>query len=241
MGPVCARALVNEGVAPRVSGAAMGYHPVFLDLSGRPCTVIAAGPQGELDRKVEELLEAGARVTCIISAPSPFIEAAATKGDIHLQRRVYQNGDLRGAFLAIAATTGDATLSKRIAGEARREGVILNVIDAPDLCDWIAPATVKRGGLTVAVSTDGLSPAMARFVKNRVDEALPDEYGALLAVAAEIRSELRREGISIDAGAWQHALADGATLDLLREGATEAAKVRLESVLRGGVPATANG
>ena len=127
-------------------------------------------------------------VTAVTAHPSAPLEEEASRGRITLHRRPYQDGDLVGAFLAVAATTEDVDLSGRIAEEAKREGVLLNVVDITPLCTWIAPAIVRRGDLTVAISTNGLSPAMARFAKDQVDESLPEEYGSLLEIVAEVRT-----------------------------------------------------
>lgn len=206
----------------------MGYYPIYLDLQGRPCVMIGSGH--EMDRKVRDLLAAGARVTCFTTRPSPFLEAAAASGTITLQRRDHQDGDLAGAFLAIAATTHDRALSERIVAEARKEKVLVNVVDETDLCIWIAPAIVRRGDLTVAISTNGRSPAMARFVKEEIETILSPEHAALLDIVADVRSELRRRRIAVQPDAWQHALAGG-VLDLLAAGDAKGARVHLMSSL----------
>lgn len=180
------------------------YYPVFLDLRGRRCVVIGTGV--EVEGKVRVLLEAGAQVSVLTPCPSPGLLGMAQAGSIALLQRFYQKGDLRGAFLAIAATTADYPLSQRIAQEAQREGVLLNVVDTPDLCTWVAPAIVRRGALTVAVSTNGLSPSMARFVKEHLERMLPQEWGALLDLVALARREVRRRGVHPSPEVWQKAL-----------------------------------
>ncbi|MFN3975174.1 MAG: bifunctional precorrin-2 dehydrogenase/sirohydrochlorin ferrochelatase [Dehalococcoidia bacterium] len=180
------------------------YYPVFLDLRARRCVVIGTG-EG-VEGKVRVLLEAGAQVTVITQCPSPGLLDRAQAGSIALLQRSYREGDLRGAFLAIAATTADYTLSQRIAQEAQREGVLLNVVDTPDLCTWIAPAIVRRGALTVAVSTNGLSPAVAHFIRERLERLLPQDWGVLLDLVARARREVRRRGVHPSPEVWQKAL-----------------------------------
>ena len=182
----------------------MGYYPVFLGLQGRPCVVIGTGP--EVERKVHGLLEAGAQVTVVADRPSHPLEELETQGRIVLHRRPYSEGDLAGAFLAIAATTEDVELSGRIASEAERERVLLNVMDVTALCTWIAPALVRRGKLTLAISTSGLSPAMARLVREELDASVPEEYGTLLEIVAEVRKRLRQRGVRPHPDAWNAAL-----------------------------------
>ena len=207
----------------------MGYYPIYLDLQGRSCVMIGSGH--EVDRKVQDLIAGGAHVTCITPHPSPFMEKAAAAEQITLQRRDYQAGDLAGVFLAIAATTRDRALSERIATEARVEKVLLNVMDVTDLCVWIAPAIVRRGDLSVAISTSGRSPAMARFVKNEIEAALSPEHEALLDIVADVRSELRRRKVSVDAEAWQHVLESRVLEERLDVGDREGARALLLSAL----------
>ena len=186
----------------------MGYYPIYLDLRERPCVLIAstgALPE-EVDRKVQGLVDAGARVTIISRLAPPGVARLVEEGRISLEQRSYREGDLIGVFLAIAATTDDLPLSQRVADEATRERVLLNLVDVTYLCTWIAPALVQRGDVTVAISTNGRSPAMARRVRQEVERAVPPEYGQLLDVVATVRLELRRRGIRPPAEAWQEAL-----------------------------------
>ena len=206
----------------------MGYYPVFLGMQERPCVVIGTGPEAE--RKVEGLLEAGAQVTVVAARPSPLLEELATQGRVALHRRPYSEGDLAGAFLAIAATTEDVELSKRIANEAERERVLLNVMDVTALCTWIAPALVHRGRLIMAISTSGLSPAMARFIREELEETVPKEYGTLLEIVAEVRKRLRRGGLRPHPDAWNTAL-NSDIKALLAKGDLEGVTTRLLELL----------
>ncbi len=207
----------------------MGYYPVFLNLEKSPCVVIGEGLEAE--RKVQGLIEAGALVTVITPNPSQSLEELEAQGKITLRKEKFSEGDLAGAFLAIAATTEDLEISERIAREAEREGVLLNVIDITHLCTWIAPAIVRRGKLTVAISTSGLSPAMARFVKEEIERALPRKYETLLEVLAEVRKNLRRRNTRPHPDKWQKALTEIANNDL-EEGDWKAIKLYLMELLR---------
>ncbi len=184
----------------------MGYFPVYLDLRGRRCVVI--GDDDEAQMKAGALVEAGAVVTVISPEERPRFTEMAERGDITLHSRGYEPGDLKDAFLAISATTHDRPLSETIKAEAEQEKCLLNVVDITDLCTWIYPALVRRGDATVAISTNGRSPAMASFLRREIDEALPDGYGMLLDVLADIREELRRDERMPPSGRWQTALND---------------------------------
>src|SRR5688572_2257075 len=138
------------------------FYPIFLNLTGRPCTVIGGGTVAT--QKVDRLLDARARVTVISPNVSPHLEQLAVDGAIILIRRPYQPGDLAGTFLAIAAPD-DPQDNHAIWLEAAREDVLLNAVDDPPHCHFIAPAILQRGDLTVAVSTGGKSPALAVRVR----------------------------------------------------------------------------
>ena len=209
----------------------MGYFPVYLDLRGRRCVVI--GEDDEAQMKAGALVEAGAEVTVICPEDRPRFTEMAERGDITLRTRDYQPGDLSGAFLAISATTHDRPLSEAIHEEAEREKCLLNVVDITDLCTWIYPALVRRGDATVAISTNGKSPAMASFLRREIDNALPDGYGMLLDVLAEIREELRRDERMPRAGRWQDALNDDAIRALSVAGDEAALRARLIAILTG--------
>jgi precorrin-2 dehydrogenase/sirohydrochlorin ferrochelatase len=206
----------------------MGYYPVYLDLTERPCVVIGSGEEAE--RKARELVEAGASVTFIGTETSREIEEMAERDAITLLRRPYQKGDLRDAFLAIAATPQDIPLSMQIYREAQEERTLLNVVDVTYLCTWIAPAVVRRGNLTLAIATGGRSPAMARKVREELERSLPQEYADLLEILALVRSTLRSRHIRPDPEAWQRAM-DDETMRLLHQGEWESVQERLVAAL----------
>ena len=207
----------------------MALFPLFVELQGRPCVVLGGGAVAE--RKVESLLAAGAVVTVVSPALSPALATLASGGRIAHVARPYAEGDLAGAALAFAATD-DGVVNADVAREGRARGVWVNAADDPAHCDAILPAVVRRGAVTVAVSTGGASPALARAVRERIEAALPEAYGPLAEVAAEARRELRASGRRASAEDWLAALDTG--LRALLEGApfNEAARrlrARLES------------
>ena len=208
------------------------YYPAFLDLEGRRCVVIGGGEVAE--RKVGALLNAGARVTVVSPEATAEIEHLAQHDEVVWHRRGYEAGDLAGAWLAIAAPD-DGSVNRTIGRDAEERRVLLNVVDQPALCNFIAPSVVQRGDLTIAVSTAGKSPAMARKVRHEIERAFPPEYGVLLEVAAEARRELMREGHQAEPELWQTALSDE-VLSLARSGDTGAARVQLLKTLRQRTP-----
>lgn len=157
-----------------------GY-PIQLQLKGRLCVVVGGGPVGR--RKARGLLRAGARVRLIAAAP-----VAAMPGHERLEilRRAYREGDLEDALLAFAATDSRAC-NAAVATEARRRGIPINIADDPSASDFILPAVLRRGELSIAVATGGRNPALAVQLRDRLAKTIGPEWETVLAIAAAIR------------------------------------------------------
>ncbi len=168
----------------------MKYYPIFLRVEERPCLVVGGGDVAA--RKVESLLAARARVTVVSPEATQRLRELAATAAIEWRQRVYEEGDLRGFFLAYAATSDDK-LHESIYLQAEREGVLLNVVDRPQWCTFIVPSIAQRGDLTVAVSTGGASPALARRVRLDIERLLGPEYERAVVLLARLREHLRRE------------------------------------------------
>lgn len=205
-----------------------GYYPIFLKMDGRTTVLIGGGHVAE--RKLEGLLAANASVTVVSPRISSAIAAQVELGSVSWIRREYRKGDLKGAWLVVAAT-GNRAVSENVAEEAQKLGVLLNVADVPELCNYYAPAVVERGDLAIAIATGGKSPAMARKVRGDVERFFPMEYGLLLDIAAEARSTLLGEGTRPAAETWQTALSSD-LIELIRAGDLVAAKAKLLDALR---------
>ena len=141
--------------------------PMFLKLEGRQCLVVGSGRVGE--PKIEGLLETGARIRVVSLDASPAVREWARTGKLELELRSFSDDDLNGAFLAVVATNS-RTLNERIYREAQRRGVLCNVVDVPDLCDFYYPAVVNRGDLQIAVSTAGKSPSLAQKIRQQLEK-----------------------------------------------------------------------
>ena len=201
----------------------------MLDVKGKRCVVIGGG-QVAL-RKAQSLLECGAAVEIISPALCPELEEFASNGSVKAALRPYRRGDLKGAALVIAAAD-DGEVNRGVSEEAEGLGIPVNVVDVPALSSFIVPSSLRRGDLTVAVSTGGKSPALARRIRAELEESIGEEYSLLASLAEEIRSELKREGVTVPPEAWQEALELDALLGLLRSGRREEAKQRLSESLR---------
>ena len=202
-------------------------YPVMLDLAGRPCLVVGGGPVAE--RKMDGLLAADARVTVVSPSLTPALLALAAEARLHWRPREYITGDAAGFALVMVAAS-DASVSEAIAAECRTRGVWINCADDPARCDFILPAVFRRGALTVAVSTGGVSPTMARLVREELEARLPDDLALLTDVMGDVRRSLREGGIALDAERWWQAL-DGELRSLAAAGRTAEAQARLKERL----------
>lgn len=147
--------------------------PMFLKLEGKQCLVVGAGRIGE--EKIGGLLETGARIRVIALDATPVVREWARAEAIELELRHFQSDDLRGAFLSIVATSS-RTLNERIYREAEQLGVLCNVVDVPDLCDFFYPSVVRRGDLQIAISTAGQSPSLAQKLRQQLEKQFGPAY-----------------------------------------------------------------
>ena len=180
-------------------------YPVMLDLSTRACLVVGGGAVAE--RKVEGLVDAGARVTVVSPSLTERLLRLATDARFRWRPREYVAGDAEG-FLLVLVATDDASVNAAVAAECRGRGILINCADDPAHCDFILPSVLKRGALTVSVSTGGASPTMARLVREELEMLLPRDVAILIDVMAEVRRTLRDGGISLNPRRWREALDD---------------------------------
>ena len=216
------------GVLARVQGVAVpSYYPAFIDVRGRTCVVIGGG--GFAEEKVHKLRECGAMVQVVSPDITEGIRALVDGENVAWLPRKFESGDLGGAFIAVAAT-GDDDANEMISKEARERNVLLNVVDVTHLCTFIAPAVARRGDVTIAVSTGGASPALARKFREELSAASLLEYADLAPLLSFARSELKRRGVRVEPDHWQTCIT-GELLAMVQEDRTEEAKRRLMSDL----------
>ena len=174
---------------------AFGY-PVVLDLTDVPVLVVGAGPIGA--RKVAGLAAAGAAVRVVAAHVSDALDRTLV---VELRQRAYRADDLEGVRLAVTAT-GDPAVDAEVAADARRAGLWVNAADQPADCTFILPAVARNGPLSIAVSTDGTSPALARRLRDHARALLHDDVVALALELAERRREVRNAGGSTEDVDW---------------------------------------
>lgn len=197
------------------------YYPIFLNIRGKKCLVVGGGNVAL--RKVKALLEHGANVQVVSPSLCPELSQLAEEGAIQALQRSYKAEDLKGALIAIAATD-NAKTNESVAAEARQRGVLVNVVDDPQHSNFIVPSYFRRGDVTIAVSTSGRSPALARKIRSQLEKGFGTEYGQLALLVGEVRSELKRRGVTVDSDAWQEVLDLDVLIELLRDGRTQEAK-----------------
>lgn len=166
------------------------YYPMFADLSGRRCVVVGGGMVAQ--RKVATLLSYGARITVISPTVTKRLAAYAAEGRIEHMARRAQSKDLRGAWLVYAATD-DASINQLVHHGAQRQRVFANIVDQTPLCSFIAPAIFRKGPLTVAVSTSGASPSLAKRLRSELGSVIGSEYVPMLRLLTSLRGIAKRQ------------------------------------------------
>lgn len=200
----------------------MRYYPVFVDLGGKKAVVVGGGAVAE--RKVEVLLRCGAKVRVIAPHFTAALLEHGRNGTVELVQRAYREGDLSGALVTFACTD-DHAVNAAVHSEAARNAQLCNVVDVPDLCNFIVPSIVERGDLTIAVSTSGNSPALAKRIKKEIAGCVGEEWGVLNGILGRLRPELkRRYPEEAPRGEVLERLLDAGVMGLIREGRLEEAE-----------------
>jgi len=159
------------------------YYPAFIDLRNKPAVVIGGGSVAE--RKVRSLVEAGANVRVISPEITKGLMKLKDKGAIKHTKRGYRKGDLKKAFIVIAGTSS-SLVNKKIADEAE---CLINVIDVPSEGNFIVPSLVRQDTLTIAISTEGASPAISKAIRKKIEGLYGKEYGHYLKFVENVRQK----------------------------------------------------
>ena len=207
----------------------MRYSPIHLDIKNRHCLVVGGGAVGT--RKVNTLLECGARVRVVSPEPTRQLTKLASKGAITLARRAYRSADLDGAFLVIGATD-DESLNQQISNDAALTNTLCNIADRPEVCNFILPSIVQRGDLVITISTAGKSPALAKQLRQKLETQFGKEYAEFLLLMGAIRKKLLSQGHAPEAhkGLFNQ-LIDSDLIRLMQAGKTEEVNSLLYNVL----------
>lgn len=172
------------------------YYPILLNIQDKKCLVVGGGNVAW--RKVCSLKDAGARVTVVSPEFCPEMEKET--GIERIQQK-YEEGFLNGV-LVVVASTDDEEVNKKVYYDAVKMGILVNVVDRPEFCSFIVPATIMRGDLSISISTGGASPALARNIRESLEKQFGDEYGEFAKLLSETRrkilSEISNESIRRD-------------------------------------------
>ena len=192
------------------------YYPVHIQLRKQPCVVIGGGKIAE--GKVEGLLAVQAKVTIIAPELTSHLYSLAEQKQITYISRKYQSGDLTGAFLVICATD-QAEVNHQVWQEASANHQLVNVVDDTPRCNFIAPSILRKGDLTIAISTSGIAPALAVRLKEKLQRELGPEYERFLELASELREPLAQHVPDFETRkALWYELVDSEILDALARG-----------------------
>ena len=208
----------------------MRYYPVNLDIQNRDCLVVGGGAVGT--RKVITLLGCGARVTVVSPVLSDRLQELARSGTrLTIKKRAYRSRDLDGVFLVIGATD-DQTLNRRISDDAERRNMLCNIADRPEVCNFILPAVVQRDDLVIAISTSGKSPALAKKLRQTLENQFGKEYGDFLRLLGAVRRKLLATAHEPESHKpLFEQLINSDLLELVREGRKDEINARLAQIL----------
>jgi precorrin-2 dehydrogenase/sirohydrochlorin ferrochelatase len=169
----------------------MAYYPIFVELKDRRILVIGGGREAE--HKVRGLMAAEGHITVLSPDLTPGLKEMVAEGQVEYIEREYREGDLSGYEVCMVATD-DGAVNAQVAAEGKRSRIWVNAADDPVNCDFILPAVIRRGAITVAASTGGKSPALARRLREELEAYLTEEMPALADLLGEVRGELKSRG-----------------------------------------------
>lgn len=224
---------IQSAAVPATSEPAMRYFPAFLDLAGRPVLVVGGGAVAA--RKVRLLRDAGARVTVVARRLGAELADLARETEIAVIQRGFTAGDVLGKTLAVAATD-EPEVNRRVAEAGEAAGVPVNTVDDAALSTFIFPAIVQRGEVVVAISSSGAAPVLARRLRARIEEILPQGLGALARFSRRLRERVRRRvgDPARRLRIWEEAI-EGPVAEAVFAGREAEAEAHLERLIDGGV------
>ena len=214
----------------------MALYPIFVEMKGRRILVIGGGHVSA--EKVRGLLASEADVTLVSPELNDELREHVEAGRIRHVERAYQDSDLDGGYELIMVATDDGAINAEVAAGSKKRGIWVNAADDQKHCDFILPSVVRKGKITLAASTSGASPALARRLREELDAYLTDDMPALADLLAEVRQEIRKRGLKVDSDTWQQAI-DGQLRVLLAQRKYGQARARL--IERLGIELTAVG
>ncbi len=166
------------------------YYPIMIRIERKLCTVVGGGKVAE--RKIISLIDHGARVKVISPSCTNKISEFYHSGIIEFINREYEYGDLDGSFLAYI-TTDVKRVNDMCISECKEKEILVNIADNPEKCDFVVPSTIKRGDLTINISTMGKSPTLSKKIRKEIEEIYPEAYSEYVDILGEIREKVKEE------------------------------------------------
>ncbi|MDD4168715.1 MAG: bifunctional precorrin-2 dehydrogenase/sirohydrochlorin ferrochelatase [Desulfotomaculaceae bacterium] len=209
----------------------MGHYTIALDLTGKACLVVGGGQVAE--RKIHSLLDCGACVQVVSLELTAGLEKMAEAGLIDYRQGRYHTSDLLDVFLVIGATDSEK-VNRQVAADCLARNLLVNIVDTPVQCNFYVPAVVKRGLLTIAVTTGGKSPLLARKIREELELAYGPQYGEFLELIAGLRKDIiSKVSDSIKKKELLEGLVSDEVMDLLKKGSLDLIKGRIIDANRG--------
>ena len=189
----------------------MKYYPVFWNIAGKKCVVVGGGDVAA--RKVTRLLDCNAKVCVVSPGLVPELEELKRNRLIDHVNDAYKSKYLNGAVLVIGATD-DEKINDAISKDAKEKNLPVNIVDDPQKCDFILPSLIERGDLTIACSTGGQSPALARYLREELELVYGEEYAVLASILGQLRTKMEKNaGVG---KTWFNQLMSAGLLDAIR-------------------------
>jgi len=203
--------------------------PIYLNLKDRECLVVGGGKVAS--RKVQSLVASEAKVRVVSPKITPELNEMKLKGEISWEQKIFETKDLGHPLIVICATDNE-DINRKVAALCWKKNIPVNVVDDPPKCNFYMPAVVKRGELTIAISTGGKSPMLAACIRRQLEKQFGKEYEDYLELLGEIRKRVlskvpdenkRREIFK--------RLVDSNLLELIRLGKDSEIKERIEECI----------
>lgn len=207
------------------------FFPIFLDLQDKPCLVVGAGEVGT--RKSEQLLKYGARLTIVAPECTDTVRQWASDNRVVYIQREFQPSDIDGNLLVIGSTN-NLDINRAVFESAEERNILANIVDEPDICNFIYGALVERGDLQIAISTSGRSPAYASHLRKQLEVQFDEDYATYLDILGQARVHARQSLTNLDTQKKAYnKILELDLLPLIRKGkAEDARKKALECISR---------
>ena len=206
----------------------MKYFPFFLQLNKLPCLIVGGGSVAE--RKLDLLVKANADITIISIHFTDYILELARKNNIKCITGEYTQKLLEEKkYKFVIAATNNVSLNEQVAKDCDKHNILINVVDQPKICDFIFPSILERGDITVAVSTGGASPVLARMLRTKLETMVPSNYGKLAAIVSANRIKVREKMKKFSSNKifWEQML-NGKFFELVLSGKNDEAELFLD-------------